>query len=339
MNEQAVSVNFHFRRDFIPKGCRNPRTEWFRAFDVALIKVIELCETTTAFKVTFPERPLSPHHLSRQRPEASLELLSYAGKIYWPLWVWGEDHSPYGEISLDGLDRLLGEKHDLFGFLPRDEVFPRDSGLFASAREVRRDDEAANLTMVNERIHENFLICDGRAYILGGQPMFVRGDVYRIGRRVLCVTHSGADRSVRPAIETSFTYLPEEWRSELRRGGSWSATDRDAALAAGGKTEEYTPDIQTLLPELVADRHFETTLDAIYADVLEAIERPTRLRSGLSDRYREILAPGLEMTSDADLSRRRFAALKQLFDTKFPDALRETARDFWAMSDRHASPF
>jgi len=336
MEELPVPIGFPFQREFVPRGCRLPRTEWFRGRDSALMRAIEMSEATPAFRVRFPAKFFSGVARDRLMPEIVLDLLSYEGGIWWPLFIWEADRAPSREISVDGLLRILHEEYDLFGFTSGAGDIVNDSGAIALARRLCRDDEERNLALARDRVRDSFLICGGRAYVRGGQPVYVNGWLNSQTRRYFSITSCGADRSIGPFLGVSFVYRSKEWRAAFQSGDFWLATDRVSALAASGMNDDAAPLIEVLLPECVTNVRFEITLDAIFAGAHDAIERPARSwkpeRWGVS---REVLSPGLVPADDSTLNKRRFATLSGLFDTGAPPPMEWLARCYYGMSVRH----
>lgn len=336
MEELPVTIGFMFRREFVPRGCRLPRTEWFRGQDSALIRTIPASQATPAFRVRFPAKFFCGAARDRLLPEIVLDLMRYDGSTWWPLFVWEADRAPFREISVGGLFRILAEEYDLFGFTPRTGDIVNDTGAIALARRLCHDDEETNLALARDRVRDNFLICDGRAYIRGGQPLYVNGWLNSQRRRYFSITNWGADRAIAPVVGLSFIHRSREWLPTFQSGDFWLATDRTSALAASGLNDEAAPRIEVLSLECVRDLRFELTLDAIFAGALEALERPARSwKPGRWGLVRELLTTDLAPGKDADLNRRRFAALTDLLGMGAPPPLEWLARCYHHMTMRH----
>lgn len=224
----------------------------------------------------------------------------------------------------------------MFSFMPRWDPIAHDSGMFELARELRRDDEESNADAAARRVHENFLICGDRAYVRGGIPVYVHGWHQSLRRNVFGVANSGADRSIEPAIATSFTHRSQEWRTTFESADIWLPTDRAAVLSASGDEADRVPAIEVLSAERIVDVLFETRLDAIFAGALEMFESSSGTwKPKLAKAYREMLAPGIEVVAGSELNRRRFAALSELVGTSTPRHMDRLALNFYDMTLRH----
>ena len=348
MEDLGVQIGFYFPRCFIPRGHRTARTEWFRGEGSAAIRVIGDGEARLAFRVRFPPRlPRNPKFRERHKdyrvPATELELLSYDGGIWWPYWTWHEDFSLGGEFSIDQLRQLLEEDADLCHLLPTDGSINYESGRIAIARTISRDDEGRFHAIAADKVRANFLIYEGKPYVRGGVPLYVKDWIKSEKTFKLTVGDTGADRTLTPAIGSSFCYQPLRRAATFRSGDFWLATDRSTAVASACAAEDQVASIEAIAPDLVEDIRVQVRLDAIYRATVSIFRRPPRVPRFIkrhSAAYLDRLAPGNGPSHGAILSSRRNDALSDVLRRGIQyEPLRQLEREFAALQEQFGLEF
>jgi len=316
----AVGVSFPYRLTCIPKGCRNLQDLLVWGWTTAAIRTVSAHEAGAAFRLRFPSdrmlRYVWPKKMANHPDRlkaATVDLLRYGDAIWWP-WLHrsGFSRTRYDIGSPTRLfDELAEGEADLLGMSPT----PTWRANIAARPEVRsivEDDCDVATAMVQRKVFENFLICGDRVYVRGGDPVYVRNA--RGHRRFweIEVASVGADRSVDPRPtgidDPPFGHMDWGVQRAFRDGALWRADMRDLAKSATHPMQERIPTIEVIGAEPPADHTLAAVIDAIFREALDL----TRTYGSLDD-LEELLEPGIEVTGDADTTRRRRTALRDFF--------------------------
>lgn len=309
------SVKFPYPIEAIPKRARLEYEYWTFGQSQAAIRVTSSQDAEVAFLVHFEGGPAC-HRFSPPRSlvaravlPTTIQILHHGGAYWWPMQdVDGRATTQYDIVDpAEFFDCLAAGSNDIFSLLP-ENVRLADVGPTPEFRTIAFDGHDVTLARVQRSLAENFLICDARLYVRGGQPVYVgaRTDRYSRGTRV---ASAGPGRSVvRPdllwAPGDQYDPLVEE---AILEGYVWTADDRGTALTAapGSAPVTHIEHVNRTAP-IVRREHY--IVDAVFRAALEmARERPWHHNLGGT------LSLGIAESCDAETTRRRQKSLDAFY--------------------------
>lgn len=322
-----VTFETAYPRIFIPKGGRNPRTEFPIASDVAVIRTPARSEIRTAFRVTYPTSDFPPIPVySRQqlfgyakaRSPVTVELVEFEGCVWWQVWR-SEYDQPGGKTLLEAVDWLGLWGDDLAAVVPRNVCTVATP---SAAREVIRDEMADTLAVTKRAIFSNLISVDGVAYVRGGMPVFA--EIRSGGRKLprIRVIPAGIGRDAMPIRAGVFSPPAlggsSEAQAALYEGRFWSPASRQQADKIRPRSQRDIPIIEIVHFECDDMNMRNAQLDALFRECRRRVEmdwaryfRPAKqIRADLG----EVFAAAAETkTHDYSTSLARLRALNELF--------------------------
>ncbi|WP_426409451.1 hypothetical protein [Bradyrhizobium ganzhouense] len=182
----SVPFECRYEVEFIPYGCRRARKKYFQEKSASLIlNQADAADAKPVFRIT------DTTLIGRRR--FSEDILAWKEKLWWPLrWSCGsEEHVTEAELlgELAHLNEDVFRQHMRRGVLepplPRRNEFP--------VRTLISDEFETTLQECRRKALSYLMICDGFAYVAGGEPIYV---LSKYGIHV--VAAAGPDRAVRP---------------------------------------------------------------------------------------------------------------------------------------------
>ena len=88
MSDLVFEFQTAYEREYVPRNCRKPRTEYPVVRAHAMIPGIALADASKAFTIRYP---IARDHYAFSRPDeiqqrhVGVEILSYRNAIWWPL--------------------------------------------------------------------------------------------------------------------------------------------------------------------------------------------------------------------------------------------------------------
>ncbi|SPP92837.1 hypothetical protein [Bradyrhizobium vignae] len=182
----TVPFECRYEVEFIPYRCRKPRKAYFQEKTASLIlNQADPSDAKPAFRIT------NTTVIGRRR--FSEDILAWKEQLWWPLkWSSGsEEHVTEAELlgELAHLDEDVFRQHMrrrvLEPPLPKRNEFP--------VQKLISDEFEATLEECQRKALSYLMICDGFAYVAGGEPLYV---LSKYG--VHFVAAAGPDRAARP---------------------------------------------------------------------------------------------------------------------------------------------
>ena len=261
------------------------------------------------------------------------EVVYYDGRLWWPMnpkndlrdkYRSAQEHRPIEEnIDADELVEILRTgSSDLLGtgidwsWGPRQ--LDRLQELEPTVREWKGNNREQMIALAQKRVSENLMVWNGRAYALGGEPVYVQHPFRTPGCSDDGMASVGHDR----AVEATASGLPIEigrnefgqaafMRGWFQRADQYGlAKSRRATVSQqGSRVADY---IDVVLPEAVKFRQHEIRLDALFRAVHRFLLRcKDPAFSKLRSLFRDI---GKRDCTAANTSRDRYAALVAMRD-------------------------
>jgi hypothetical protein len=340
-------LRFTYPMTFVPRSGRIERTEYFFGSDSAAVRRIEPNEASAAFRIWYPEIDLYPFLFPRRkrdytrdfvRTAATLDLLTFEGEIWWPLF-----HSlPAGSTSGDKLLREIE-----LGNCSRDSLPDGVRSLdVKTERPVTRstsyDGHDTFCALAQRNIYENFLICGDQAYVRGGVPVYFKNTRHKKTVWNIDVASVAPGRA---ADQSRGHYgapgISFDWGSiyALCNGSFWLANEYNVAQRAAHQIQKCIPRIDVLNPGLVRDVRPEIQLDALFRTTRQMFEEPwsNRWNSGAAFKFKNLLQQiSEEQLDDGTTTQRRLDALRKFFEVKRCnyDEMSRLRQDFIAVFDR-----
>jgi hypothetical protein len=156
----AINLAFFFQAEYRRRRGRKSHTEFFLGESTLPIRQTERGDVDVAFR-------FQAGHAGIRRTE----VLLFEKKLWWPMSFNGMPE----EATLAQLQaKLLDRDFDLLGIGPR-QPFERASLPFSdhSINRVLSDETDNVLTRAHNKMSENLMICDGLAYAVGGEPVYI----------------------------------------------------------------------------------------------------------------------------------------------------------------------
>ena len=143
MQLRPVTVGFPYLRTFVPRRCRNERTEVFKATATGAVRSVTVEEAHNAFRISFPERDARrffrrrasfchPSHYLRSA--AILTLLRYDGALWWPIRSGHGMTYPNGPVCVGRCLEEIEQGWTLRHLAPVTKENPADTGKAEQAR-------------------------------------------------------------------------------------------------------------------------------------------------------------------------------------------------------------
>lgn len=325
MKLRPVTMGLPYLRTFVPRRCRNERTEVFKATATGAVRSVTAEEARNAFRITFPERDARKfirrrfsfgHPSTYLRSAAVLTLLRYDGTLWWPKRSGDGMTYPNGPVCVARCLEEIEQGWTLWHLAPVSKENPADTGRAEHARRLIFDGHDAALAVAQRKIYENFLICGKQVYVRGGAPVYVKRRHWKSAWEV-DVADSGFDRAIDP-LQNGLDDGCHRRRDEeaFRSDEVWLADQRAAAEAAVNVVQLEIPLIEVLTPEPIADIRAQVRVDAFVRETLEMFRQPFcgrwNARRFLVDRKRLLSISGRE-GDDRTITSRRLYALRTFF--------------------------
>jgi hypothetical protein len=325
MHLRPIDIRFPYLASIVPEGRREVRTTVVGATTTAAVPCVAPDETRVAFRISYTERDAWPLlHPRKQnlgnpsgflRRATTLTIIEYGGAIWWPLSLDGGFCYP-GPLATDA--ECVEWMSSGYAFWYREGTsahVSRDATV--SARGFVEDGHDAALADVLRQVSENLLVCGSQWYVRGGVPVFVKR-LYRSGKVwEIDVADPGPDRAIGDA--SAFTASLRNFVSNdeaFRSNPVWSALQHETAAREAHRLQPEVPNIEVLMPDLVADRRVAIRADALLRRSLEMFEDPLSMPwdAEAAVCHRMTLAEAARATGDDEgVTIRRAHALRDFF--------------------------
>jgi len=325
MKLRPITMEFPYLRTFVPRRCRNERTEVFKATATGAVRSVTTEEASNAFRISFPERDARKFYRPRSRlghashylrSAAVLTVIRYDDTFWWPIRSGDGMTYPGTPVCVERCLQEIEQGWTLRDIAPVSKETPAHSGKAENARSSISDGHDAALAMSQRKIYENFLICGRRIYVRGGPPVYVKRPYWKSIWEI-DVADSGFDRAIDPlehGLDNGWDRRHDE--EAFRSGEVWLADQRAAAEAAVNVAQLEVPLIEVLMPEPIADVRVQVRVDAFVRETLEMFRQPFcdrwNAKRFLAHRKRLLSISGRE-GDDRTITSRRLNALRTFF--------------------------
>jgi hypothetical protein len=263
-------LGFCYKVIFVPKGARQPRTEYILGQDFVGIRSIKAAEADRVFRIDHPEirggKPWS------HRKATSAEILSYAGELWWPLMTnpARQTRMTVAECLGSIASGILLERPCDRGRLLEVKLEEPELGV------IKYHGYESELPIAQRKIYENVLVSGRKAYCRGGEPVYVAVPHRRSKSWRMSVVSAGTDRSVvsgtRGLANPPGNGAAYSTQRAFRDGRVYRADDFDSARAATANGAS-APRIEILQPKAVSASPSEIQLDALFRFAIEQLAK------------------------------------------------------------------
>lgn len=314
-----------YAANYVPRRAQKPRVGYFRADEHLAIEKIEPSEAECAFRI---------RQSYRGGRRGVWNVLRHKGQLWWPLAC---SLVPFKQCTEELLlNELKLVRMDVFR-QQRDWRWRRGDLWLPTIEEVAIRQLIESLFDSTFRDCERkagyLLLCDGKAYMAGGEPL------YGVTNYGLSILAAGPDRSADPWASWINCPVPYSDGDEAMRGSIYPATEFSEAMSAlpASCRHRRKPPIEICVQDAVGASLVEIQLDALYRHVFFAVRRDnSQYRSvvfsdGLDDEEYQRLRDFVMQSANAPLgspsfTKNRLRILKECLDREiggqdFADAL------------------
>jgi hypothetical protein len=269
---------FPFEANHLPRNCRKVRSGWFLGSESVELREAEPDEVVPAFRIRYE---------NGSGYARSYEVLAFKGQCWWPLQEvrLPNNHFYLVDSAAAFLNGLATFGHDLLGLLP-DGIARPPAVEDVPLRNFDPSMRESALNRIKERIYSNFMLSEGRAYVLGGEPIHLSGQEMA---KTDDAVNSGADRSEYPS-HLGLKHPPgrfsfNETQYALRNGHFFAAHDRDALSREVEAYGRRRTTIDVLEPAFARFCKPQALLDALYRETVGLRDFAARYRPSSHDQY------------------------------------------------------
>lgn len=313
--------------EFVPKGARIPRRRYFRKEGLKIpLNRIASSEASVTFRIREPSE-------FADEPDDIAAILSWADQLWWPL-QWRKNRSHHvSEQQL--LAAFIDCREDVLGqqeWRPNEWQPAKDILEKTPVRELIEDGFEPAFAAAQKKAASQLLICDGMAYVAGGEPLyFIDG----FGR--YAVGPVGPDRTAEPhcdwarssVLETidKYVYLSDMQRA-IFRGNIFpfqTTPEMMRGSLSNDAQQQDLPTIECLIPPTRKISLIELQLDSLYRRLVRELKYAgTRMMISplgtildpIQLQFRDILLRSCRKScDDPELSRTRFDLLAEALNS------------------------